>query len=251
VPNTATVTGTDVYGNTDTDTSSASVDVIHPAIHIEKTGPATATAGSVLNYTLQVTNPGDVEFAATLVVVTDPGCDDPPTLTSKNGDTSPNFLDPGDRWTYTCSHATTAGQSSFLNVATVTGKDFLGKTVTDSDDQPTALSQVLPEPPIVNGTARLRGPSGCVRGPFRATVRGSRIARVTFFVDGKRFRRISAPNGEGSRFSVRINPRGRGFGVHRVTARVEFAAGSQTKTRTLRLSFQRCRKQVVKPRFTG
>ena len=90
-----------------------------------------------------------------------------------------------------------------------------------------------------------------MKGPFTATVRGSRIARVTFFVDGKRFKRISAPNGEGSRFTVSINPRGRGFGVHRVTARVEFATASQTQTRTLRLSFQRCRKQVVKPRFTG
>jgi hypothetical protein len=32
---------------------------------------------------------------------------------------------------------------------------------------------------------------------------------------------------------------------------VQFAAESQTRTRTLRLSFQRCRKQVVKARFTG
>jgi hypothetical protein len=90
-----------------------------------------------------------------------------------------------------------------------------------------------------------------VRGPFKATVRGSRIARVTFFLDGKRFKRITAPTGEGDRFSVSINPRGRGFGVHRVTVRVEFAADSGTKARTLRLSFQRCRKQVVRPRFTG
>ena len=144
-----------------------------------------------------------------------------------------------------------AGRSSFTNVANVTGTDRNGRQATDTDDLPTALGQVLPQPEIVNGTARLRGPSGCVRGPFKATVRGSRIARVTFFVDGKRFKRISAPNGEGARFTVSINPRGRGFGVHRVTARVEFAAASQTQTRTLRLSFQRCKKQVVKPRFTG
>ena len=110
---------------------------------------------------------------------------------------------------------------------------------------------MLPQPEIVNGSARLRGPSGCVKGPFKATVRGSRIARVTFFVDGKRVKRITAPNGEGSRFTISINPRGRWFGVHRVTARVEFAAASQTQTRTLALSFQRCKKQVVNPRFTG
>ena len=254
LPNTARVTGqVPETDKTVEDEDSSSVDILHPAIDIEKSGPAEATAGDVLSYSLAVTNPGDVEFASDQVVVTDPGCDDQPALASKNGDPTPDFLNPGDNWTYTCSHATAAGQTSFLNVANVTGKDRNGREVTDTDDLPTLLNQqaVLPEPEIINGAARLRGPSGCVKGPFRATVRGSRIARVTFFVDGKRFRRINAPNGEGTRFTVKINPRGRGFGVHRVTARVEFASASQTQTRTLRLSFQRCRKQVVRPRFTG
>jgi hypothetical protein len=252
LPNTVTATGT-VPGTTTkvSDQDSAEADIFHPAIDIDKTGPATATAGVVLGYTLTVKNTGDIAFAADKVVVSDPGCDGPPVLTSKNGDPSPGSLDPGvDTWTYTCSHLTTAGQSSYLNVATVTGTDRNGRTATDSDGQPTVLQAVLPET-IVSGTARLRGPSGCVKGPFTATVRGSRIARVTFFVDGKRFKRITAPNGEGSRFTVSINPRGRSFGVHRVTARVEFAAASQTKTRTLALSFQRCKRQAVAPRFTG
>jgi hypothetical protein len=73
---------------------------------------------------------------------------------------------------------------------------------------------------------------------------------VTFFVDGKRFKRLTAPT-SGNRFTVRINPRGRGFGVHRVTARVQFETASGTRARTLRLSFQRCKRQVVRPRFTG
>jgi hypothetical protein len=222
---------------------------LHPAIDIEKTGPATATAGAVLGYTLTVRNTGDIAFVS--VVVTDPGCDDMPTLTSKNGDPSPGTLDPGaDRWTYVCSHKTATTDSSFTNVASVTGTDRNGRKATDTDSFPTALSAVLPEQ-IVNGTARLRGPSGCVKGKFRATVRGSRIARVTFFVDGKRVKRITANSEAKKSFTLKVNPKGRGFGVHRVTARVEFVAASQTKTRTLRLSFQRCRKQVVKPRFTG
>ena len=181
--------------------------------------------------------------------MTVPGCDDLPTVTSKNGDASPGFLNPGDTWTYVCSHLSSAADgSSFTNTANVTGTDRNGRQVSDTDNLTTALGGVLPVTP---GSARLRGPSGCVRGPFTATVRGARIARVTFFLDGKRFKQLTAPNGEGTRFSVSINPRGRGFGVHRVTVRVEFAAASQTNTRTLRLSFQRCRKQVVKPRFTG
>jgi hypothetical protein len=253
LPNTVTATGTvpETERPPVTDTDSAEADVFHPAIDIAKTGPATATAGAVLNYTLTVKNTGDIPFASDKVVVTDPGCDDMPTLTSKNGDASPGFLDPAvDTWTYVCSHQTATTDSSFTNTANVTGTDRNGRTATDTASFPTALSAVLPET-IVNGTARLRGPSGCVKGKFKATVRGSRISRVTFFVDGKRFKRLTAPTGEGSRFTVRINPKGRGFGVHRVTARVEFVEASQTKTRTLRLSFQRCKKQVVKPRFTG
>jgi hypothetical protein len=252
LPNTATVTGTDKFGNTVTDTDTATVDVIHPAIDIEKTGPASATVGDVLNYVLTVTNPGDVGFAALEVGVTDPRCSQPPVLTGKGADATPNSLDPGDTWTYACSAATTGQQpGTFVNTAIVTGRDFLGTTVTDRDDFPTELiaQAVIPEE-IINGTARLNGPSGCVKGPFTATVRGTRIAQVTFFVDGKRVKRLTAPT-SGNRFTVSINPRGRSFGVHRVTARVQFVTESQTATRTLRLSFQRCKRQTVQPRFTG
>ena len=41
------------------------------AIDIEKSGPATATAGDLLTYTLDVTNPGEMPFAADAVAVTD------------------------------------------------------------------------------------------------------------------------------------------------------------------------------------
>jgi uncharacterized repeat protein (TIGR01451 family) len=247
--NVATATGEDKNGNTVTDDDTATVDILHPAIDIEKSGPASATQGDTLTYTLEVTNPGDIEFASDQVVVTDPQCDDQPTLVSKNGDASPQALNPGDRWTYTCSHVTTTSESSVTNVATVTGKDRNGRTVTDTDEIVTNLQAQLPDSPV-NGTARLRGPSGCVNKAFTVTVRGTRIAQVTFFIDGKRYKRLTAPTA-GKRWQVKINPRGRSFGVHRVTARVRFVAESETASRTLRLSFQRCKRQTVRPRFTG
>ena len=70
----ATATGEDPTGKTVEDRRSQ-VDVLHPAVDIEKTGPATATVGTALAYTLTVTNPGDVAFAAQEVVVTDPRCE--------------------------------------------------------------------------------------------------------------------------------------------------------------------------------
>jgi hypothetical protein len=137
-----------------------------------------------------------------------------------------------------------------VNTATVSAKDLNGRTVTDADDFTTVLeAQAVLAEKIVSGTARLRGPSGCVHKAFAVTVRGSRIARVTFFRDGKRIKRIVAEPGQ-RRFTLRIAPSQR-QGVHRITAKVRFVAASQTRTRTLRLSYQRCRSQVVRPRFTG
>jgi hypothetical protein len=41
------------------------------------------------------------------------------------------------------------------------------------------------------------------------------------------------------------------FGTHRVRVTVQFATSSQTKAKTLRLSFSRCHPAVVTPKFTG
>jgi hypothetical protein len=252
IRNVATVTGKDELGRTVTDDDDHLVRILHPAIDIEKTGPASARAGTPLAYVLTVTNPGDVPFAAQEVGVTDPRCDQPPAGPSTGADATPGQLDPGDTWIYTCT-AQTTGQpaGTFVNTATVTARDFNGRSVTDTDDFPTVLEvqQVLPQPEIVHGSARLRGPSGCVRKPFKATVRGTRIAEVTFFRDGKPIKRIKAKPGQ-RKFTVRVEPGGE-QGVHRITARIRFKADSRPRTRTLRLSYQRCRRQVVTPRFTG
>jgi hypothetical protein len=252
IRNVVTATGKDQLGKTVESTDDHLVRVLHPAIDIEKSGPATALVGTALGYTLTVTNPGDVPFASQQVVVADPRCEAPPAGPSTGGDATPGQLDPGDTWTYTCV-AQTTGQpaGTFVNTATVTGKDFNGRTVSDKDDFPTMLQaqEVLPGPVIISGRARLHGPSGCVRGPFTATVRGRRIARVTFFRDGKRIKTIAAKPGQ-RKFTVRVAPGARS-GIHRVTARIRFRAASRTRTRTLRLSYQRCRRQVVQPRFTG
>jgi len=42
------------------DTDTHELDVLHPAINVVKTGPASATAGSTVSYTFTVTNTGDV-----------------------------------------------------------------------------------------------------------------------------------------------------------------------------------------------
>ena len=73
--------------------------------------------------------------------MTDALCDADPVLQSKHGDGTPNFLNPGDTWSYTCSHATTTSTTGNIhNVADVTGTDEAGDVVTDTDPADTTVN---------------------------------------------------------------------------------------------------------------
>ena len=229
-----------------------SVDVLKPQIAIDKTGPARANQGDKVSYTLAVTNPGTVPLIGSTVVVTDEQCNgDPVTLIGKGGDLTPNTLDPGDTWSYTCSAQTVAGQTSLHNVASVTGCDRLGGCVSASDFADTILDALIVEPTRVPGaSARLLGPTGCVAKVFNARVRGLNVATVTFILDGKVIKKVSNTS-NASLIVARINPAKLKLGVHRLVANVTYRAETQKKAQSFRLSFQRCSKKLVKPRFTG
>jgi hypothetical protein len=101
------------------------------------------------------------------------------------------------------------------------------------------------------GSATLRGPSGCpTTSAVAATVSGRRIVKVTFYVDGKKVKTLTKANRDG-RWVLPMNVKRFAFGTHRVRVTVQFARSSQTKAKTLRLSFSRCHAAVVKPQFTG
>jgi uncharacterized repeat protein (TIGR01451 family) len=252
ITNVATATGKDQFGDPVSDQDDDTTKVIHPAIKIDKTGPASATAGDKITYVLTVTNPGDTSLADPTVIVTDQQCNgDPVALLSKNGDASPGSLDPGDTWTYTCSLQTAAGDTNVENHATVEGKDQLGKVVDSAAAATTVLGQqVVLGARVTPGTARLVGPTGCQARVFTARIRGSKIATVTFVLDGKVVKKVK--NTKNAKvIQLRVNPTKLRAGVHRVVATVTFQSGSGTKPKTYRLSFQRCVKKLVQPRFTG
>ena len=123
-------------------------------------------------------------------------------------------------------------------------------------DQPPAVQAVSPQvrvsPARVRpGTAKLRGPSGCpTTNVVAASVSGRRIVKVTFYVDGKKVKTLTEPNRNG-RWVLPMNVKRFAFGTHRVRVTVQFAKSSQTRAKTLRLSFNRCHPAVVKPQFTG
>jgi uncharacterized repeat protein (TIGR01451 family) len=253
ITNIATASGKDEFGDPVSDQDDDTTKVIHPAIKIDKTGPATAQAGEKITYVLTVTNPGDTSLAESTVVVTDQQCNgDPVTLLGKGGDSSPGSLDPGDVWTYTCSVQPAAGDASVENHATVEGKDELGKVVDSAAAATTVINpqQVVLGERIVPGQARLLGPSGCQSRAFSARIRGSKIATVTFSLDGKVVKKVK--NRKNAKVvAFRVNPKKLRVGVHRMIVTVTFQSGSGTKPKTFRLSFQRCAKKLVSPRFTG
>jgi uncharacterized repeat protein (TIGR01451 family) len=228
--------------------------VYHPAIAIDKTGPATAQAGDKVGYVLTVTNPGDIGFAESTVKVTDAQCNgDAVSLLGKGGDSTPASLDPGDTWTYTCSVQTAVGDSAVHNIASVTGCDRFDKCVDATDSADTTLSQpaqIVEPTRITPGTARLLGSTGCAARAFNARVRGSKVATVTFVLDGKVVKRVHNSK-NAALIQLRINPKKMKVGVHRLVVNITFQAESGTKAKTMRLSFQRCPKKLAAPRFTG
>jgi hypothetical protein len=123
-------------------------------------------------------------------------------------------------------------------------------------DEPPAQQAVSPQiavsPARVRpGSARLSGPSGCpTTAAVAATVSGRRIVKVTFYVDGRKVKTLTEANRNG-KWVLPMNVKRFAFGTHRVRVTVQFAKSSQTKARTLRLSFNRCHPAVVKPQFTG
>ena len=234
----------------------------NPAIQLDKTGAATAVAGSTFTYFFTATNTGNVTL--TDVQLTDPKCQ--ATLVRDASETDQDF-DPGDQWHYTCTVVAPAGPAQVDNVAKVCG-DYGDTTVCDenphtftvpppttppTENPPSSTPNgtppsggVLPEE-IVSGRAALRGPSGCVRKAFKARVAGRSIASVTFFVDGRRVKRVS----RGGAFTLKVKPKRYGLGRHKIVAVVRFTAESGTKSRRLPLTFRRCAQGAVAPRFTG
>ena len=82
-------------------------------------------------------------------------------------------------------------------------------------------------------------PARCSTNPFLAWVRGYRISKVSFRLDGRKLATVSVADWRG-RYGVTVRPRGLSAGRHVVTARIEFVEGSNLKQRTVRLRFRKC-----------
>ncbi|MDH3499288.1 MAG: carboxypeptidase regulatory-like domain-containing protein [Acidimicrobiia bacterium] len=120
--NSATVTGTDPLGGTVSDTDTALVDVIAPAVEINKTPDLQAVVqGGDANFTVEVANTGDVDLSN--VIISDPGA---PGCALNVG-----TLAAGSSTSVTCTVAGVA--ADFTNTASVAADDPLGNPLSASD----------------------------------------------------------------------------------------------------------------------
>jgi hypothetical protein len=135
------------------------------------------------------------------------------------------------------------------NIGKVQGTDVNGRTVNDQSEAKTTLNQIVVAPEKI-GSAKLRGSQGCIaRNRATALIRGTFVAKVTFYVDGKKVKTLTKPNYKGTYFRLVVNGKKLRFGAHRVKAVVVFQSGVKPSRKTLTLTFARCK--PVKPKFTG
>lgn len=100
----------------------------------------------------------------------------------------------------------------------------------------------------------LKGPQGCVRGDFTASIRATGVSGVTFYLDGRRIARLTYRNAHRGLLSVRINPASLRVGVHRLLAQITMKQSSpsaQAARAARRLTVIRCGSSVITPKFTG
>jgi hypothetical protein len=101
---------------------------------------------------------------------------------------------------------------------------------------------------------RLKGPQGCVRSSFRASVKSAHVASITFYMDGHKLRTLSAKNARKGLLSIAIDPTSLHVGPHKLSAKITMVKTSPTGKAlkgTRRRTVLRCHPAVVTPKFTG
>jgi hypothetical protein len=191
----------------------------------------------------------------------DPG--EPTAVSDASGNFTFSSVDPGawtvrevpqPGWTCTFPHPNCFYVRTFT-AGTTSGLLF-GNTAAPPPPPPTAAPPAAAPPPqqppaqVVPGSSNAVGPSRCVQRTFAVRITGRNIARVIFFIDGKRVKTVSQPDRQG-RFILRVDITRYNRKPHKLRAQVFYTDESRTASTTKKLSFKRCAKAKAKPRFTG
>jgi hypothetical protein len=100
----------------------------------------------------------------------------------------------------------------------------------------------------------LKGPQGCVRSGFVASIRATGVSSVIFYLDGHRLGRLTFKNAHKGMLSIRINPAKLKVGAHHLLARITMKQSSpaaKAARAARQLTVIRCKSASLTPRFTG
>ncbi len=126
-----------------------------------------------------------------------------------------------------------------------------------SSSSATSLGDPLPQGGVLAFAGRvpsLRGPQGCVRRTFLASVRSNGVQSVTFFLDGRRLKTLTAKSAHKDLLSVTVSSSSLKIGAHRLIAKItmiQLASAARVLPVSRTLTFVRCRSALLPPRFTG
>jgi hypothetical protein len=240
--------------------------------------------GQTVDYEILVKNTGNVSL--TLGGFTDPQCD----AGTISGGPASGTLAPEAWASYLCTHLLGgADQSagSYSNTATVTANmtGIEGWPVTHTSNtvvvqlptsSPTTSSPTTSTtlPPSFSSSSptshtqspgsgvlafksaavpTLRGPQGCVRGSFRVSMRSAGVASVTFYLDGRKLKTLTAKNAHKGELTILIDPAKLSVGVHRLAAKITTSrtAATQAAHASRAVTVLRCRSAVQTPKFAG
>jgi hypothetical protein len=230
------------------------------------TSPLSGTVGQNVHYEIVVTDTGNTQL--TLGALTDGKCEGIEGGPSK-------ALAPGEAAVYTCRHTLSAA-GAYANNAAVTATPPQGAGSPTSHTSNTVVVNVASSPTPTTATPAkttptptapktgvlgstlvgptLSGPQGCVRGNGVISVKAAGVVSVTFYLDGRKLKALTAKNARAGKLSITIKASKLHIGAHMVVAKMRMkpAAGSKTPvffTRTL--TFVRCGASNVSPKFTG
>ncbi len=131
--NIATATANDREGDSLGDTDSHALAIDHsPVVTVDKSGPATASVGDLVNYTFAVGHDVTSDGSPVSGITVDDSIVGPASYDS--GDDGDGLLETGETWTFIASYSvTTDGADPLLNTATVEGIDPDGDPLGDTD----------------------------------------------------------------------------------------------------------------------
>jgi len=145
--NTAIATGEDEDGDEVTDDDEEVIPILtpaHPAICVDKTGPACAYVGDTITYTFRVYNMGNVPLSNVQVLDDVTG-----QATYQSGDDNNNdLLDVDEIWVFTSTWVVQESPNPLINTATATGY-YDGVAVVDTDDHSLDVFEVSPDRPAI------------------------------------------------------------------------------------------------------